>query len=170
MQTKPLTSKEYFRAIQIIFASLVAGQVFFALVLIFLRLVGDFNPGLAELKLVFMIISCLMVIGGYLGGKYLFRMRMNSAKELPVLSDKMNSYRSALIVRYALLEGPAFFAFVSFLLTVDWLFLGIGGFIIAIFITLFPSKNSAIRDLELNLSEEQKILDPDAVISEIEIK
>jgi uncharacterized membrane protein len=167
METRSQTSKEYFKALMIIFVALISGQVMFGLVAFFLNLASDFSQGFQDLGRILLILVCVFTAGAYLGGRMLFKKRMDAAKKMDSLTDKMTEYRAAVIVRFALLEGPSFFAIVEFSLTGDLVFLIIAGFIIAIFITLAPSRKNAVRDLDLNNHEEQKILDPDAIISEI---
>jgi hypothetical protein len=167
METKPITSKEYFRTMNIIFLALVSGQVMFGLIVFFLNQTIDPGQGLEDLRKILLILVCVFTAGGYLGGRILFKKRMEAARDMDKLTDKLTEYRAAVIVRFALLEGSSFFAIVAFLLTGELAFLGVAAFIIAIFITLMPSKSNAIRDLELNNLEEQKINDPEAVISEI---
>jgi hypothetical protein len=169
METKPQTSREYFRALQIIFYALIAGQVSFALVSVFLNQMSDFSSGTEDLRKIFLIIVPVFVIGGYLGSRFLFKNNLKTARSRESLTEKMNDYRAACVVRYALLEGPSFLAIITFLLTGDYVFLGITGFIIAIFLTIIPSQDKAVFELELNPYEEQKIRDPDAVISELKL-
>jgi uncharacterized membrane protein len=164
METKPQTSREYFRTMMIIFIALVTGQVMFGLVALFLQQIGELSPELQDMKMLFLIMVCGFVAGGYLGSRFLFRNSMKTAKEKTSLAEMMAHYRSALIVRYALLEGPSMFAVIAFLITGDYIFLGVAGFIIVIFITMPPTKSNAIRDLELNPDEERKINDPEQVI------
>jgi hypothetical protein len=164
METKPQTSREYFRLMLIIYFALVAGQVMFGLVVAFLRLAGDFSMELSEMKDIFLILSCVFAAGGYLGGRILFRKMMVSARDRASLAEKMANYRSAMIVRYALLEGATFFTIIACLITGDFLFLGFAGFLVLIFVTMPPTRNNAIRDLELSPAEEREILDPEAVI------
>ncbi len=157
METKSQSSKDFFRALQIIHIALIVGQVFFGLIIVFLVSSGELDIELQELKMIFFIIVPIFVIGGYLGGKILFKKSMESAKQKPGLDEKLADYRSACIVRYALLEGPSMLAIIAYMLTAELSFIIIAAFIIAIFLTLRPSVDRAIIDLELNYDEVQKI-------------
>jgi len=75
---------------------------------------------------------------------------LNALKDEPGLSKKLADYRSALIVRWALVEGPSFFAIVSYLLTGNYLLLGFAIILIAIFILIMPSSSKLDSDLELS--------------------
>jgi MFS family permease len=164
METSPQTSKDFFRTLQIIFLGLIIGQILFGLVSLFLNQTEDWKPVAAELKQVFIYIVPVFVIGGYLGGKMLFKRSMRAAQKKAGLSVKLSDYRSACIVRYALLEGPSMLALISYLITGELSFLVMAAFIIAIFLTIIPTPQKAITDLALDLNDEQKLNNPDAEI------
>jgi len=166
METKPLTSKEYFRTLQIIHLALIAGLLFFGLLAVFLINSGEFIVELKELKKTFFILVPVFVIGGYLGGRILFKKSMETAGKKESLPEKMADYRSALIVKYALLEGPSMLAIIAYLLTGDLSFIIIAAFIIAIFLTLRPNAGRAISDLNLNNYEIENIQDPNFTITQ----
>ena len=84
---------------------------------------------------------------------------MKTAKSRAGLSEKMEDYRSACIVKYALLEGPSLLAILSFLITGDIPFLGMTGFIIAIFLTMKPTKEYAVRTWNLILMKNKNYND-----------
>jgi hypothetical protein len=170
METKPQTSKDYFRTLQIIYIALIAGQVLFGLMALFLHQMIGLDAGLNDLKSVFIYIVPIFIVGGYFASRILYKNSLKKAKSRASLIEKMSDYRAALVVRYALLEGPSFFAIVSYLITGYLPFLVMACFIIMIFFTMKPSKESAVSDLELNPYEEQSILDPDKIISEIKME
>lgn len=170
METRPQTSKEYFKTLQIIYYSLIAGQVFFGLVSVIINQMINLNSGLEILKDIFLYIVPVIIISGLLVGRRLFKNNMKTASSRAGLIEKMADYRASCILKYALLEGPSFLAIIIFLVTGDILFLGMTGLIIAIFLTMKPTKEYAVRNLELNPYEEQKIHDDNAVISEIKFE
>ena len=167
IDTRPQTSKEYFKALQIVYYALIAGQVLFGLLAFYLIQTRLFDGDQKELRDIFIYIVPVFVAGGLFGSGILFKSRLNLAKEKTSLYEKMSDYRSALIVRYALLEGPSFFGIVVFLITGDYLFLGMSGLIIAVFFTLMPTANRAVNDLELSANDTHTINDPNGVISEL---
>jgi len=150
-----------------VYYALIAGQVFFALVSFYLQKTGMMDAGIKELRDIFLIIIPLFVVGGFLGSRVMFKTRLNAIKSQDNLISKMTAYRGALIIKYALLEGPSFFAIVVFLLTGDYLFLGLSGLIIVYFFLIRPTSEAAVNDLELSIMEVQFINDPDCEIAEI---
>jgi len=167
MESRPQTSKEYFRTLQIIYYALIAGQVLFGLISVLLNQMTGFLSRTIELRNILLYITPVFIIGGYFGGRILFRKNMNTARNRAGLLEKMSDYRAAIVIRYALLEGPSMLSIIAYLLTGDLLFLGMAGLIIFIFITLKPSSDKAAADLDLGPEDEHSVNDPDAVISEI---
>ena len=165
MIANKLTSKEYFKSMLVIWLSLIGGQVFFGLIAFYLNNNGSYDPEGKELKDIFMYLVPVFAVYGVIAGSIIFKKKLNSSKSKTSLIEKLNDYRAALIIRYALLEGATFFSLVSYLMTGDQLFLYISILIIAIFIILKPSAEKVINDLELNPNERQTISDPNAQIT-----
>jgi len=161
------TSRDYFRSLQIVYYALIAGQVFFCAVSYFLNQTGKMDTGMKDRRDIFLVIVPLFVIGGFLSSRFIFKTRLTAIKNQDNLIAKMTDYRGALIIKYALLEGPSFFAIVVFLLTGDYLFLGLSGLIIVYFFLIRPTPETAVNDLELSIMEVQLINDPDCEIAEI---
>ncbi len=170
MQIKPITSKEYFKGIRIVHFALVAGQVFFALITLFLLQVGKLDMEGQGLINVFIFILPLFVVAGIIASQVMFKIKLKEVKKKINLSEKLIDYRSALIVRYALLEGPSFFAIVVYMFTGELMFLGMAVLIILIFLFISPSVEKAGNDLELGQKEKQMLADPNSVVDEIKTK
>ena len=167
MEAKPQSMKEYFLSLQIVYYALIAGQLIFALLTFYLIRSGLFDGEQAELRNIFIYIVPVFVVGGLFISHLLFKSFMNTARGKKNLYEKLTFYRSALIIRYALLEGPSFFAIVVYLLTGDYLFLGMSGLIIITFFTLKPSAERALNDLELNPEEAYAINNPNTLMNEM---
>lgn len=166
MNTNKQTSREYFKSLKIIYYALIAGQLFFASTSLYLQLSGNFDTEVKDIRDVFLYVVPLFVIAGIFGSNYIFKIKIKAAKNKPNLMEKMFDYRGALIVRYALLEGPSFFCIVVYLMTGDIVFMGMFVLIIIIFLTINPSRHKAAKNLELNINDEQLINEPDEVIAE----
>jgi hypothetical protein len=110
METRPQTSKEYFKTLQIIYYALITGQVIFGLVTLYLRKMIGLDTGLQDLTGIFLYLVPVFIIGGYFLSRILFKSNLNTAINKTSLIEKMSDYRAALVIRYALLEGPTFFA------------------------------------------------------------
>lgn len=164
--TPQQTVKSYFLAIRILYYALIAGQLVFALLTFYLIMSGLYDGEQMELRNTFIFIVPVFVVGGLFASNILFKNFLNTARGKKNLYEKLSFYRSALIIRYALLEGPSFFAIVSFLLTGDYLFLGLSGLIILVFFTLNPTVEKAVNDLELHSEESYAINNPKTLMNE----
>jgi hypothetical protein len=69
------------------------------------------------------------------------------------LPAKFSGYREAFIIRMALLEGPAFFCVVCFMLTSRWIFTAEALVLLSIMIYLRPGLNRVAEELNLNPNE-----------------
>jgi peptidoglycan/LPS O-acetylase OafA/YrhL len=164
MEIIPQTSREYFRGLAIIHAALIAGQVVFILVSAFLNSVGESMTNSRELTRGLTIAVPLFVLGGIAASLILTKNRLAVIKGRSSLTEKLIDYRSAVVVKLALLEGPAFFAIVSYLLTGDPLFAGIAAFMIVLFFINRPGREKLAQDLELSQKDIDFLDNPDSMI------
>jgi uncharacterized membrane protein len=160
------TSRQYFKSLQIIHITLIAGQLIFGLIVAYMLEVQKINFGMQDLKIIFYVIVPVFAVASYAGGSFFIKTRLKTTKNLKSLASKMNDYRTVLIMQYAILEGPSFLSLTVYLLTGDLFFTGITGLIIMVLIILRPKSEKAISDLELNPSESTKISDPDTIITD----
>jgi hypothetical protein len=168
MEQKVQTSKEYFKILSILHSALLGGQLLFAMVVFYLNMNGQFsNDDSGEIGSIFQFLVPAIIVAGVFGSSVLFKVQLKSIKAKPELKDKLNDYRGASLIKYAMLEAPSMFAIVCYLLTVNIIFLGYAGLIIVLFLLNRPSPESAVNDLELNQSDKMKILDPNAIVGEV---
>ncbi|MDY0343718.1 MAG: hypothetical protein RBR28_09100 [Lentimicrobium sp.] len=165
METRQVTSKEFFRSLTIVFYAMIIGTVFFAAISFSLHQLG-FEK--AEMD-VFKYIVPLLIIIGIVGGNFMFKKQLKVALSKIDLLDKLNNYRSALIIRYAFLEGSAFFTIAVYLVTGNMFFLGLAFIPILSFLLFVPSIEKTQFDLELNHDEKQRINTPETVLGSMEI-
>lgn len=159
-----ITSKEYFRALQIIYAALIAGQVLFGLIAVLvLKNSGAFIAEVDILK-IFSILVPVVVVAGIAGSHFVFRSRLLKLKALKEIKEIMPQYRAALVVRYAFLEGPSFLSILSYLMTGNSFFLIVAALIIVLFLMLKPSRERAVNELALNPDNEKLIFNHDAIV------
>lgn len=142
---------------QTICSALIVGQLFFLAVAIYLVIETGAGFGDASLGEIFIYIIPLFAATCIGASYFVFKGKLNKLKESPSLEQKLIEYRSAQIIRWALLEGPSFLAIIAFLLTGQFLFVGIVAVIIMFFIPTFPSAARFDNDLELTW-EEKKLL------------
>lgn len=151
-----MTSAGYFKSIKIVHLALVIGVVFFALVSVFLQINGFGTLGELINNGLLLIIPLLALIGIF-GSNFIFKKRLRKIVDKTNPNEKMEDYRSALILKFALIEGPSFFAIVAYLLTGNYIFLGTAVVLIIVFLIYTPSRTKFISDLELTKDESDLI-------------
>lgn len=167
MQTIKQTSKEYFKTMSIVHLALVMGAVFFAVIASILSFLNNTPNTQDELyKVLLYVVSAFYAIG-LMANPYIFRSKLASIKKNQDLGYKLSLYRGALITRYAIFEGLAYFSLVATLVTNQFIFLAYTAFSVVVLIYLKPSKENLITDLALNVDEIEVINNPDAIIAVI---
>jgi len=166
MELKLQTSKEYFRSLMIVHAALLAGQVIFLFISFFLNASGLIIADSGDLDRIFTIVVPLFVLAGITTSLVLTKTRLTQIREKGSLNEKLTEYRSAFIVKLALLEGPSFLAIVCYLLTANPLFLGLAVFMIVLFFINRPTREKVSAELELHQHDIDLIDKPDSVITD----
>lgn len=104
---------------------------------------------------------------GVLAGPFVRLYKINKLKLETDLKMKLAGYRAATIIRLALLEGPALFTVIAFLLTGDTNFLLYTSFMLLLFAMIRPTMERAIKELNLDEREVLKIQDPNEFVAEL---
>ncbi len=170
MQSQNQTSKEYFNSLTIIHAALIAGQLMFIGVLVYLNRSESPTSYSENHNDIFLILAPVLAILGILGGFFITKNRLESIDKRTELKDKLEHYRTTLIIKFALLEGPSLFSLVCFLLSGNYMFLGLSAILILILFTYRPTKEKTMRDLELSHKDRLLIEDPEAIVAEVKTK
>lgn len=150
-QTSQNNLKPSFKIARLVHLALLAGQVLFAGVTLFINKNIKVDTSRDNQ---FLIIALILAIMGFFVGNLIYKQVVNVAAKKETFVEKMMAYQSALIIRYALLEGASLFCIVSYFLTSNFIFLLISGAIIVYFIILRPKVDTIAE--ELNLTYEEK--------------
>ncbi len=127
-----------FKTINLIYMALGMGMILSLGVFYFLVENKTEVPN-AELVPVFSFAVPLMGIAGFLGGRYLYKQGSVKSKNETDLQKKLALYQTHMLIVWALLEGPALFASIVYLLTGDALFLVFFAMIFSGFVFSKPS-------------------------------
>jgi hypothetical protein len=152
------TSRQYFRILTILHLSMCAGTILFLIVMAAMRFLGAAGEGDPALNHLLMPIAVVVVAVGCLGSHFLYKLRLKSVRNLTGLGAKLAVYRSLMIVRWALLEGPALFTVVCYFLTGNQLLLAFAALPVLMLLVSRPSREHATADLGLTW-DEKAILD-----------
>ena len=170
--TQQVQGGGYFKAFNILFLALLAGQIVFALVVFVLtRFVfeGGLRNDPAVSKVLTITVPALMFIS-FAASYSIFKKRIELVKQANDLTTQLNDYRALYITRFALAEAPVLFALIAELLTgspVIWLFVVIG---IVSMLSLKPTKDRLIKELELSSNDIDKLEGVDEVSDDDELK
>lgn len=154
-QNKELTLPQIYKSIKIIPLFLMVGLVLMASLFLFLK--KDTTPDTSFFNDYVVIAVAFFAGACSVLGSYLFRKKVHETSGKP-LADKIILYNQAVILRFALLEGPALFALVLFFLSVNYLFMFIAGGMFLFMLVNRPTDDTIQQHLHLT-STDRKILE-----------
>ena len=149
MQTTPASLDAYLKSLKILHLAFLAGQVMFAAIAAVLVFTNLFTPVTTEVAILRFIvpgiaIACIVV------SQLIFTSRLAAAQVAAEPEEKLNIYRTALILKFALIEGPCLLSTIAFLLSGNYLFLAISGLVIAWFAAQHPVRSKALAGMGLD--------------------
>lgn len=135
------------RVLKILHMALVAGCAGYLVISVMVnRLSGPLNE-FKENTPVFMIVCTMISAVSVFSGIFLFKKRLTGIQNRP-LSERIILYRTAMMIRAAMIEGAAFLCTTFFLLSGDMLFLLEAIACIIILIMLVPSEYKVASDIQ----------------------
>ncbi len=158
MSTTQQNFKQYFFILRILHLSMLGAVVVLGLVSHFVLIPApDFKPN--ENGALFVNIAAVYLALAVALSYWLFGLRVQAAKQQISLSDKLNTYRSATILRFALIEGSALLVVVFYLLTANLVLLGIAGIGLVVLALHHPNPVKLKMDLDLSPIELARLED-----------
>jgi hypothetical protein len=155
------TSGQYLRNIKMVHSSLLIGMIIFSVIVVVLMMTASlFEEDAASLHNIMRFVVPVVSVGAFIGSGILFKQKIDSVKQASGMSFgyRMDQYRSASIIRWAILEGAVMLALIAQLLTKNYYY-SIFIFLLLVFFFLYaPSAEKIKSQLGLN-SEEQAMLD-----------
>ena len=146
--------KTYFRTLQIIHFGLLGGQLLMTGVFAF-----SVHYHLVETDVNFptnyIYLTLLLPVLGVLGSNFLFKTFLQRIDDKATIREKLTSYQTALLARYAVLEAPTLMLLVLYFLCGNKFLILAALLAAAYFLMMKPSEIGLIEDLELN-QEQQK--------------
>jgi hypothetical protein len=98
----------------------------------------------------FVFIAPVLALGGFFGGYLVFKKQKNVLRENENIQQRLAGYQSVLITRFILIQGPAIFAIVAYILSGNIFFLFITGSMSVYFIFLRPTREKIESDLRFS--------------------
>lgn len=147
--------QSFLKTLKIIHLALCGGLLLFATIS-FLQfdstLIAD-----SESNLMLYLVPAV-AIAGYFGSTYLFEKHIRKIKKDDSLVKKLQRYQSALVLQYAIIEGPAILALMAYYTSGNALFLAIAACMIVFLYSKKPSFQKLSAALPLSF-EDQKQFD-----------
>lgn len=155
--------KQYFNILRILHLSLLATVVAFGVVIqVVLLPTGNF--GSIENSSLYVNLGAGYMIFAIAIGYWLFGNQMKNAKASNNLNDKLHTYRSASIIRWALLEGAVLVALIFYLLSGSVVLLAVAGISLVAFLLLHPNVMRLKIDLDLTQAELGRLDNPKELV------
>jgi hypothetical protein len=149
MTTDPFSSSPYLKTLTIFFLALLSGQILFALIVWAARTGEYFLVNLDDLDAFLLIIAPMAVLTGIWTGNAMAKKRLAEIRTKANLQEKLADYQGLYIVRLALLEGPSLFSSLAFLITGNYVYLGLTALVALLFATKKPTKEKIAEELGL---------------------
>ena len=146
--------QRYIQTLKLIHVSLVVGLAIFS-VFAFMQN-KDFNADINTNSTLLYIVPIAALIG-YFGSQLFFRKMLSNVQTSDSLQPKLNKYQTASIIKYALIEGPAFIALFVYYTTGSALPLVIALCLLAYLFVQKPTKDKIMNSLDLT-SDQRRTL------------
>jgi hypothetical protein len=148
-----------FYTFKIVHRALLIGQVLFLGVMFYLLYSKTVIPPLTAQDKIFQVIAILFAAIAFFAGNAVFKKRLAAIRDGAGISvkEKFEKYRSASIVRWALLEGAALFCGICFFLTGNYAFLGLALVVILLFAMQFPDKTKMALQSGLSIMDTDEL-------------
>ena len=154
---------QYFRALQILFFALLAGQTGMMIVIYNIReqSVGDtsFTDMVAKWLPLWLIAQAGLAF-------FLNRQKLETARSKSTVPEKLEAYRIASVLKWALLEGGTLISIVLFFVWGATPFIYYAIIMAALFATQFPSRQRLINELDISANEQMILDDPNAMVAQ----
>jgi hypothetical protein len=147
-----------FKILKTLHLALLGGMIAFAIISLILTQKG-FTAGMDEsFERIFQIVCVIASLSCLVIGFNLFKRKMMAARNsLEPGEKRMELYRAACIMWWALIEGPGILATIGYLLTGNFAFIALAIFHILILGAFMPRKQNIIVLLNLNGTEVAKL-------------
>ena len=158
----PVSKLPEIKTMVMLHSALLFGQILFiaiASVVVFFS--KTINPVLAEYSYTFIAVSLLAGVVSFLISKTVFQKKLENIKQGQItIQEKVEYYRSASLLRWAIIEAATLLTIVLFLLTQHYFIMAIACVLIILFFSKRPSLEMVAEDLSISPVEIQQMERP----------
>lgn len=152
-QSTPSNPSLLFKSLSVIFFGLLLGMLIMGGIIYSMNPSENFD---FDINNPFLIVMLILMIAGVFGSNVLYGFFVNKIKEGDSLENKTAKIQQAIIVRLALVEGPALAGIILYLKEANLVFLMFSALLIIYFLTLRPSKDKLLEDMKLTGPEKRE--------------
>ena len=146
-----------FTTFRILHAALLIGMTLFIIVSLVITLLG-FQKASESLQRALQVVCIVLSAACVIGGFNIFKKRILAARNsLGTGEERMEQYRAACILWWALIEGPGLLATVGFLLSGNFAFFALAVVHLLILLAFMPRKANIILLLNLTPQEVERL-------------
>lgn len=153
MKAQRQTPASLFRTLPFIFLALLGGMVIMGTMIYVMNPVTDVN---FDLKNPFLAIMLIAMIGGIFGSNMGYNFLKDKIEVQDSIESKVTKIQQAIIMRYAFVEAPALLGIVFYLKEANLVFLMLSAMMVLYFLTLRPSKEKILDDMNLTSAERRE--------------
>ena len=147
-------SKSTFKTIQIIYTALIFGVLLFTVLGYLLAQKPTFS---LDMDTIFMVAIPVVAMAAYVLGNMLYTLLLRKTVLTSTLNSKLVKYQTAVLVRVACIEAPAFLAIAATFMTNNAIFLLISLLMIVLMYVQFPSKEKFKTAFTLDMKEKSEL-------------
>ena len=153
MKNQNIEPANFFKMTSLIFTALLAGMIIMGGMMYLMNPTKNFDFNLKNQVLVIMLVA---MIAGIFGSNFLYNFFKNKIENNNSLGEKIAKIQSANLARLALVEAPALLGIVLYMVESNLVFLMLSAIMILYFITLKPSKDKILDDMNLTSDERRQ--------------
>lgn len=147
-----------FKNLKTVHFALFTGFTGFAIVTLILRMNGFSSDTDESFERILQVVCVIVSLACLLTGFTVFKKKILAARNSPAPGEqRMDQYKAACVLWWALIEGPGLLAIIGYLLTGNEAFLALAIFHIVILLAFMPRKQNIIVLLNLNGTEVAKL-------------
>ncbi len=143
----------YLKAIKKLHLAMLLGQCFMLGVVLFLTIQKIIPPGSAALDKPLQIAALLVSFAGVWGGYTIFKKKLLLANAAESMAGKLEEYRKALLLQWAITEAAVLFVVICFFLVGNYSFAALAAALIIFFALQTPNKVKLMLHLQLTERE-----------------
>lgn len=160
--TQEFTPNKFVQTLTMIYMALLSGLLFF-IAIVFFQFDGGMTPTF-DTSDTLLLIYPVIAIGAIVVSQMIFKKLLAAAENKPGLKNKLDSYQTASIIKFAMIEGPAFLGIVLSMTTGNTAFIAIAGVLVIFLILQKPSRTKVESDLNLRGDDRNRFNRYDEVI------